>query len=75
MADFVLPAMSTQQEAKTKGLLDKIAEFMGVEYKLETVVVMKVRYSDDRQDFGTILKKLVSKSVANGRSPAEGEIK
>jgi len=68
MSEVVLPAMNVQQEAKTKGCLDKIAEFMGVKYEIESIIVMKIKFPDLRQDFGTVVRKLVSKAVINGEA-------
>jgi hypothetical protein len=67
MAEVVLPAMDVSQEAKTKSLLDKISEFMGCKYEIESIIVMKIKFHEDRQDFGTVVRKLVSKAIISSQ--------
>jgi hypothetical protein len=59
----VFPAMNIAGEAKTKGLVEKIADFMGVKVEFETVIVMKVNYPRSRQDMGIILKRLTGNKI------------
>ena len=75
MSEVVLPAMNVQQEAKTKGCLDKIAEFMGVKYEIESIVVMKIKFPDLRPDFGKVVKQLISPAVINGESAETKKLK
>ena len=55
----VFPAMNVAGEAKTKGLVEKIADYMGIgAVQFETVIVMKVNFPNTRPDFETIVKRL-----------------
>lgn len=60
---IVFPAMNAAGEAKTKGLVEKIADYMGAKVDFETVIVMKVNYPGDRQDIGMILNRLAGKKT------------
>jgi len=60
----VFPAMNVAGEAKLKGLVEKIADYMGVgAIQFETVIVMKVNIPESRPDFETIVKRLAGSKV------------
>ena len=59
----VFPAMGAAGEAKLKGLVEKIADYMGVKVDFETVIVMRVNFPDTRPDIEAILKRLAGNST------------
>jgi len=54
----VFPAMDAAGEAKLKRLVETIADYMGAKVSVETVIVMKANYPDDRPDIEQIFKRL-----------------
>lgn len=58
MKSIVFPAMDIPAEAKLKRTLDTIKEYMGFEFKIETMTVMKVCFPSDRQDVEIILNSI-----------------
>jgi hypothetical protein len=54
----VFPAMDVAAEAKLKRLVETIADYMGAKVSVETVIVMKANYPDNRADIEQIFKRL-----------------
>jgi pantothenate kinase type III len=58
---IVFPATDAAGEAKLKALLEKIADYMGVDgIRFDTVIVMSVVIPSDRQDFISLVKRIAS---------------
>jgi hypothetical protein len=55
---ITFPATNVAGEAKLKRLLETIADYMGTNINIETVMVLQANYPNDRPDFEAILKRL-----------------
>ena len=67
MKSTVFPSMNTAAEAKLKRLVETIADYMVAEVSIETVIVMKVNYPDDRPDIAVIMKRLAGDKTGLGQ--------
>lgn len=56
--EVIFPATDAAGEAKLKGLIDKIADYMDVKIDYKTKVVMAVNYPADCIGMDAILKRL-----------------
>lgn len=61
MGSIVFPAMDTVSEAKVKRLINSINEYMGADITIESCIVMKVIFADERKDVECLIQAILNR--------------